>query len=246
MKFIEVFSTWQGEGPDSGKRMLLTRFKECDRVDGDNKPPCYYCDTLVKMRTTVEAEYSLAQLQQTIDEEKLGLMITGGEPTYSENLNETLKLIDNLKVHGPINIETNGCDLIKFLTLLSTDRVAYSSNQLKIMLSPKIFGEKDIQRYFDIINFVETRKKEYDNIYFYPLVYYKLVYTNNEHTNLLNDNFLQALFFESVYEPHKRVYLMPEGKTKEELLKSSSLVFDKCEEWKVNFSSRDHIVYSFI
>ena len=237
MKFIEVFSTWQGEGPDAGKRMLLCRFKTCDRR-------CYYCDTIVKMRSSVESEYSIEQLQKVIDEEKCGLMITGGEPTFESNIDDTITLVKELKVHGPINIETNGFgvkDLIGIFYDFGTI-TNFARNFPSIILSPKIFTEEDLTFYKDIINYVEVVN---NTIIHFP--YYKLVYTYNDvKINNYNDMFLQYLMENSKMEPNRRVYLMPEGKTKEELIKTSPIVFDKCEEWKVNFSSREHIIYGFI
>ncbi len=42
-----------------------------------------------------------------------------------------------------------------------------------------------------------------------------------------------------------RVYLMPEGKTKSELINNSYIVFDLAEEFNMNFTSRNHIIYGF-
>ncbi len=49
VRAIEVFITYQGEGPDSGQRMLLVRYKRCNRN-------CPWCDTEVKMRISHEFE----------------------------------------------------------------------------------------------------------------------------------------------------------------------------------------------
>jgi len=53
VKLIENFVSWQGEGPDSGKTMIILRFKTCDRN-------CSWCDTTVKMRITAEAPHKLS------------------------------------------------------------------------------------------------------------------------------------------------------------------------------------------
>jgi organic radical activating enzyme len=240
MKFIEVFNTWQGEGPDVGKRMLLCRFKECDRVEKGIS--CNYCDTLIKMRVSLEADYTIDQISKPLFEEKLGLLITGGEPTYKDNLYDTIDLIRNFHTETLINVETNGYGLKNLFKGLEEEHY-FSSNGVKFILSPKMFDEDDVLFYKDLVDFIETSLK-------YSFVYYKLVYMNGDwnQINDYNDLFLQYLFENSKYKStlYDRIYLMPEGKTREELLQNAPIVFDKCEEWKVNFSSREHIIYGFI
>jgi len=36
LRLIENMITWQGEGPNTGKRVILLRFKKCDRVENKN------------------------------------------------------------------------------------------------------------------------------------------------------------------------------------------------------------------
>ena len=33
IKLIENFLSWQGEGPDSGRQMVILRFKRCSRIE---------------------------------------------------------------------------------------------------------------------------------------------------------------------------------------------------------------------
>jgi len=54
------------------------------------------------------------------------------------------------------------------------------------------------------------------------------------------------LKFLTSFNINDRVYLMPEGKTKDDLVNNSPCVFDMCEKYKFNFSSREHIIYGFI
>ena len=59
VRLIENFVSWQGEGPDSGRTMIILRFKTCNLR-------CSWCDTSVKMRISAEAPYSLEDIQATI------------------------------------------------------------------------------------------------------------------------------------------------------------------------------------
>jgi len=41
VKLIEVFTSFQGEGPDTGRSMLILRFKRCNRTsEGKSCPFC--------------------------------------------------------------------------------------------------------------------------------------------------------------------------------------------------------------
>ncbi len=215
VKLIEVMNTWQGEGPDTGKRMLITRFKKCNLH-------CKWCDTAVKMRVTAEAEYTLPQIQTILDEEKSGIMITGGEPTFDSNFDETYLMLTKLK-YNIANVESNGFKLNELIV-----KVGKAKN-INYVFSPKMFSEQGLNRAKE----VTTELKDYPNVYF------KIVYENNDFMN-------EYIHWLNSLNINNRVYLMPEGTTKDELIKNSGIVFDKCEEYKFNFSSREHIIYAFI
>ena len=94
---IESIFTFQGEGPDVGKPMQLLRFKRCNNS-------CPWCDTQVKMRVFQESEHSLRSIQEVINDKNCGMLITGGEPTFNLNLNQTISLIN--EVTAPLyNVE---------------------------------------------------------------------------------------------------------------------------------------------
>ena len=86
IKCIETFVSWQGEGFSSGQRMLIVRFKRCNRVESGRG--CPWCDTQIKMRTNIEYSISLDKIQEILDKDKCGILITGGCPTYSTNFDQ--------------------------------------------------------------------------------------------------------------------------------------------------------------
>ncbi|OQA58530.1 MAG: 7-carboxy-7-deazaguanine synthase [Candidatus Atribacteria bacterium ADurb.Bin276] len=91
IKLIECMNfTWQAEGDDCGKKMLLTRFKYCNRAHGyleeNGLHPCPFCDTITKMKIETESDYYIKDLQMMIEENNLALMISGGEPGFGLNL----------------------------------------------------------------------------------------------------------------------------------------------------------------
>jgi len=220
IKTIECMTTWQGEGPNSGSRMLLLRFKQCDRVE--NGRACSWCDTLVKMRISMEQECTIVGIQALIKKEGAGLMITGGEPTWSHNFDSTVALLNELD-YPLANIESNGYNLEALVAAVNPDK------PVNFIFSPKFFtlGE------------VEISKKQVDAFRNIGNVYFKLVYEEN----VLMDDYLSHL---TNIIPGHRIYLMPEGKDLDTIKEHSAMVFDIAEIYKVNFSSRDHIVYGFV
>jgi organic radical activating enzyme len=227
LKLIENMVTWQGEGPNTGKRVILLRFKKCDRVE--NKKPCPYCDTLVKMRISAEAEYSLEAIQKEIDDKNCGILLTGGEPTYLTNFHETLNI---LSLNFPfIDIETNGYNLVELINHLNKLKI---SKNINYIYSPKFFNIEElietIEKSKKLINLMDNNK-----------IYFKIVLDKE-------NNFIpQYLDFLSQNKGiNSNVYLMAKGKNKEEIMKNVYHVFDECEYYNFCFSGRQHIMYEFI
>jgi len=216
VKIIEAFTSWQGEGNDAGKRMLILRFKKCNRH-------CKWCDTNVKMRISNEFELTLKGIQETVDREKCGLLITGGEPTFGGNFEQTRDLINRVKANV-YNVETNGCDLVDLIKVVNKNKnVSYS-------LSPKLFNDTDFMGYKRLVKELKDNKK----------VFIKLV-TENRPLIISFLDFLVEIEFDM-----NRVFLMPEGTTKDAIVNNAPFVFDTAEKYKCNFSSREHIIYGFV
>jgi organic radical activating enzyme len=216
IRAIQIFNSFQGECVDSGKRMLLIRYKRCNRN-------CPWCDAQSLMRNSAELETTIGDIQQIIDETNNGLLITGGEPFFNLNKFSTINLIN--KINALLyNVETNGCELESALKEINKKK------NVKFILSPKLFDEKDLVFYFDLVNKLVNDER----------VYIKLVYENSENNNKFM-NYLNEIKF-----PNERIYLMPEGVTIDQLITNSKIVFDAAEKFKVNFSSRDHIIYNFL
>ena len=219
VKLIEAMHTWQGEGPNSGIRMLLCRVKYCNKK-------CKWCDTLTKMRVTQESEYNLNDLQDQINKYKLGLMVTGGEPTIEKHFIDVINLLNNLKYHIA-NVETNGYNLMGLINAVNPLK------NINYIYSPKIFSEQEY------IKEIETTKQ----LIKFPNVFIKIVYENRE----LVKRYLEVLSYElNKINIVGKLWLMPMGDNKQELIKSSFDVFDACEDYNCNFTSRDHIIYNFI
>ena len=231
VKLIECFRTFQGEGPDSGRAMLLLRFKYCDKQ-------CFFCDTTVKMRISEEGTYTLKDIQEQLNAYRCGLMITGGEPTFRPHYKETQTLLTQLN-YKVANVETNGSQL---LDLLNLHPWPTKYPNVKFIYSPKILNAKDE---YDSIQLTHT-------ILDHPSVYIKIPYLGNGHC----DNYCKWVNAEitsreqlNIVEPNSfdyKVWLMAVGDNEKNQKKNSADVMDACEKYKFNFSGRTHIMYDFI
>src|SRR4030042_585188 len=221
IKLIENFLSWQGEGPDSGRQMLILRFKRCNRVEEGRG--CYFCDTKVKMRIIELAEYSFKSIQDVINRTNCGVMITGGEPTYEDQYADTVDLLKKLKY--PIaNVETNGYNLPKLLADVTKKNV-------KFMWSPKVFTNAELEEAIKTLEEVKEDKR----------VFIKAVVEESRENGNPMIDFLDYLKGKN-YEICSRTYLMPQGKDFQELYANSMIVFDLAEKYSFNFSSRNHLI----
>lgn len=218
VKLIENFVSWQGEGPDSGRTMIILRFKSCNLR-------CPWCDTAVKMRISAEAPHLLSDIQQTVNERSAGLLITGGEPTVDRHFKETVSLLNDLE-YPVANVESNGYKLFDLIQEVPPGK------PVKYIYSPKIFKDQDVDLALQNIKLFES----------FPEVYVKVVYEKNE----LIDSFLGELTTNNNLQWQQRVWLMPEGVTRSDLIRNAEGVFDACERYKFNFSSRSHIIFGFV
>lgn len=224
VRLIENFVSWQGEGPDSGRRMIILRFKTCNKH-------CPWCDTSVKMRITPEATHKLEDIQNQIYQNQAGLMITGGEPTVERHFDEAVSLLNNL-IYPIANVESNGYNLLEFINKIN------SNKPVRFIYSPKVFSDTDYDEAIKIFH----------QIKYNPEVSIKIVY---DESILIND-FMKEISesyqvgSQSPFSSSEKVWIMPEGTTREELIKNSENVFNVCEKYNFNFSSRNHIVFGFI
>lgn len=221
VKLIENFVSWQGEGPDSGQTMIILRFKTCNLK-------CPWCDTAVKMRISAEAPHTLSSIQKTIYEKRAGLLITGGEPTVNRHIDETAMLLNELDY--PIaNVESNGFQLEKLI-----DMVDLSGKPVTFIYSPKFFnlGSDGLAPIF----------KKTEKLLGCDNVIVKVVYESKP----MVTSYLEWLTNQIDIEDAGKVWLMPEGTNRTDLIRNAEGVFNACERYKFNFSSRSHIIFGFV
>ncbi len=220
VKLIENFVSWQGEGPDSGKTMIILRFKTCNKK-------CPWCDTQVKMRVSAEASYNLEDIQKTIDDRAAGILVTGGEPTVPKHFDECETLLNEL-TYPVANVESNGFKLYELIGAVEPH------HNVKFIYSPKIFGSNDEHEARETISKIAGHHN----------VYVKLVY---EPENKYSMGFIQLLVNE--YKDlikQQKIWIMPKGTNRADLIRNAGPVFDVCEKYNFNFSSRSHVIFDFV
>jgi organic radical activating enzyme len=212
IKAVEVLRTFQGE-VNIGKRVLLIRFKECNNN-------CYFCDTKNKLRDMVESIYELDNIQNIISNENRGLLITGGEPLFNSNFDQTVKLITTLK-YPFVDLETNGCNLLKLY------EITKDIDNINYIFSPKLFHNGQHYQYI----------KECISIIGNKLII-KILEDHSKET-------IEFIRFISNLNFNQNIYLMPLGKTKEEIMKGMPEVISIAQKYGFNITTRMHLIHDF-
>jgi organic radical activating enzyme len=93
---VEIFSSLQGEGRNTGRPCVFVRFAGCNLA-------CAWCDTDWRKRFELELD---ALVDEVASHRERSVILTGGEPTRIEGMPE---LVAALKARGFwIAVETNG------------------------------------------------------------------------------------------------------------------------------------------
>lgn len=236
LPFVDVVTTYQGEGPNCGKRMTLVRFKYCNKA-------CPFCDTQKMMKNIEEKMYSLKDISVYLNTSN-GLMITGGEPTLNSkmvssnnvgrlsNLDCTLLMLRYLNYNWA-DIETNGCNLISLLNDISTTG-NYDSQKINISWSPKFIVPADYKCNVENAIFAYQAK-----CLIKPVL--KIVISKD-------DNIYKKFLYEMVnlkVIPTSHIYLMPLGTTYDQINESMEECLKISEELCCNISSRLQILHKF-
>jgi organic radical activating enzyme len=179
------------------------------------------------MRITAEAPYKLFDIQNTIIEKSAGLLITGGEPTVKRHFAECAALLNELN-YPVANVETNGHAIYELIGEVDPLK------PVKFIFSPKIFNANDGHAAREIMSKIAGHQN----------VYVKLVYEPDNQYSMDYITFLQDEMEDLI--ANQRIWLMPKGVNRADLIRNAASVFDACEKYNFNFSSRSHIIFGFV
>jgi len=218
MRISEIFYSLQGEGFLAGVPSAFIRLAGCPLR-------CRWCDTKYAWSEKAGAHYSIDKIVQTVQQSQgKFVVITGGEPMVDSDLPQ---LVQALKKSGRhITIETAGiafipdlvCDLMSISPKLSNSTPA----------DPQLAAIHEDSR-LDVAVLGELIDN-YD---------YQLKFVVDSQADLPE---IQQTVEEIGNVDFEKVMLMPQAKTRDELLAKSPMVADMCIRSGFAFSPRLHIL----
>lgn len=218
MKIIlseNIYPVIQGEGKYIGKKMLLVRLYGCDLK-------CTDCDTkYVWEEKADKIEFGIDDfiscLIKNVNRWSIeDILITGGSPNlYQEELKYVFELFPLLFFHIEDNASKEWDDFF-----LDKENIFFA-------FSPKIGSLKS-----------SIKINEWKGLYKLPIDYIiKIVLKKNDYCkddmNVLINNY---------HIGKSRIYLMPYGKTRKEIIENSDYIIPICYKEEYNYSSRLHIL----
>ena len=219
---VEVFQSIQGEGKNVGKPSVFVRMWNCNLRCQFNGIEC----------DTPYAVYKEKEKAEMLDEQKLAdlirvfktkhIIFTGGEPTlYQCYIEAVMRILRCYNVNYTAEVETNGT------IVLQTD-FQKCINHFNISVKLKSSNQPN-EKY-------EKLRKNYKALDSFPhnKSCFKFVIFRR-------DDMPEILRLHKRY-PQYPVYLMPEGITREAVIRHSPEVVDICIQYGFMFSPREQII----
>ena len=218
IRISEIFHSLQGEGALAGVPSTFVRIAGCPLR-------CRWCDSQYAWEPSAAADYDVAQLVQAVLQwPGRFVVITGGEPMVNRNLPDLAQRLTEHEKH--ITIETAGiayipgltCDLMSISPKLSNSRPD----------DPKLAAIHDKAR----LDIAVLRKlvAGYN---------YQLKFVVDTPSDLAE---IQQTVQQIGNVDSAKVMLMPQAKTRQELLAKSPMVAELCKNSGFAFCQRLHIM----
>jgi len=219
MRINETFVTIQGEGKYVGVPSYFIRTTGCNlRCEWTNQDGTKTkCDTPYSSWYPEKGE-DLIVKRKDIPKNIKHIVITGGEPTIQKDIVAQIKEFkgNNYKV----TVETNGTNYIKSTAFMS--------------ISPKLkssYPDEYKQLHTRNNNFIEPLKKYMQNNN------YQVKFVVNSKEDIKEILEIQK----KLKIPNNKIYLMPQGVTKEQFKEKQMYMFNLCLEYGFNYAPRLHI-----
>lgn len=216
----EIFHSIQGEGVFVGTPSTFIRTNSCDLR-------CDWCDTPYTSWNSEKNIMSLDEILLKVDQitpkTTDHIVITGGEPTLQINLPELITL---LRQDFYVTLETSG----------TRKRDVYPNI---FSVSPKLSSSTPSKERSKYWNYQHERKRiNLEVLKYYSKLdnsYFKFVINNEQDLNEVNDLISKI----DIYHP--KVYLMPEGRTSEEVKSKYQWLAEVCKKEGYILTPRLHV-----
>lgn len=235
MKISELFFSVQGEGKRIGYPSYFVRTNYCNlrcKFKGGNLCDTDYTSWYPEDTKNI-GEITLSEILNDFKKyNSRDFVITGGEPTMQlEELNDLCFELKKLNDNIFITVETNGTyigDFVNHADLIS--------------ISPKLRSSVPFETEFEIMHESNRKNvitfKKYNEFYNNRVfdIQWKFVYTGEDDIKEIKE--LQ----EQISFENKDVFLMPEGRTREDLERNRLKTVEMCKKYDYNYSDRLQIL----
>jgi 7-carboxy-7-deazaguanine synthase len=214
MRVSEIFYSLQGEGGLVGVPSIFIRLAGCPLR-------CRWCDTKYAWDEAAGTEYSVEDILQGLEQWACEfVVVTGGEPMINSGLPQ---LVRRLKTSGKhVTIETAG---IAYITDMPCDLMSISPK-----LSNSTPAEAKLARLHEDSRLDVAVLAELVANYEYQM---KFVVNSEEDLDEIEQTIGQLPQVD-----RRKIMLMPQGKTRDEVLARSPIVADMCKRAGLVFCQR--------
>lgn len=248
LNLIQYDITWQGEGSDTGKRMLLLRFKDCNRS-------CPFCDTNGMMKNNECITIPFIKIMNDLPTAQNRIILTGGEPTlYIKEIVSLIKFLYE-KYNKPVkfSIESNGFKVLELISELIVELsfdIKYILDNISFNISPKfldtrkedndedVCDEEHMMRWLVKNIEIAEKLKQFSNIDF------KIVMGGDDDDLKGVTLAYLSMLITKLNIDRDRIYLMPMGVTIEENIKNFGYVREIADQFGLNISARIHLLFN--
>jgi len=225
IKLTEIFYSIQAEGKNIGKPSIFIRFAGCPLH-------CEWCDSQYSWSTkkSITIDEIIKEIKQYPCKH---IVITGGEPLMQrKGLHELMSVLCDEKYS--IEIETNGYypffdSRIDFYPLTHWNGVQWN-------VSPKLKTAKTKKEAYEVKNLAQFV------ILAHGKVIFKFVITDSKKDTREILSLTNELLQWERELSAENIFLMPQGQTREEIIKNSEEVVELCKIYGFQFSPRLHIL----
>jgi 7-carboxy-7-deazaguanine synthase len=237
---IELYTCIQSEGSRAGRPTVAIRTTGCTHR-------CYFgeggwCDSFYTSIHPEKACYSFNDIIEIYNShpEITEMMLTGGSPTmWPKLVNELTHFAHERGII--ITIETEGSHFLE--TDYPIDLISFSpkfNNSVPVLgvLTPQ--GVPTTQKMIDTHNRLRLNKDAIKKSMDYHTDYHMKVVVNPVEDPKTWDEI--KLFLDELEVPKNKIWIMPPGDNREELIRVYPMVIDWCTKNYYNFTGREHII----